>query len=162
MAEPHAYLNGLSRERAALVLERCCGARAWVEQMLALRPFASSEALYGAAERVWGELSVDSQLEAFAHHPRIGGSVGDNALSAKEQAGTAGADTQLMAALRAGNVAYEHRFGFVFLVCATGKRADEMLALLTERLTHDRRTELRIAAAEHARITRIRLEGLGA
>jgi 2-oxo-4-hydroxy-4-carboxy-5-ureidoimidazoline decarboxylase len=72
----------------------------------------------------------------------------------------ASAGTQLIAALRDGNLAYEERFGFVFLVCATGKSAAEMLALLTERLTHDRSSELQIAAAEHTKITRIRLEGL--
>jgi 2-oxo-4-hydroxy-4-carboxy-5-ureidoimidazoline decarboxylase len=157
-AEPHDFLNGLGPELAAVALESCCGARAWVEQMLALRPYSSSDALYAAAERVWLGLTVEQQLEAFAHHPRIGDRVGG--LSGQEQAGVASAGSQLLAALHAGNLAYEVRFGFVFLVCATGKSADEMLALLTERLTHDRDTELRVAAAEHAKITRLRLAGL--
>jgi 2-oxo-4-hydroxy-4-carboxy-5-ureidoimidazoline decarboxylase len=166
MSEPHSYLNELPSEQAASALERCCGATRWVQQMIALRPFPSSAALYTAADRLWRELSVEDQLEAFAHHPRIGASLGElaasAALSGQEQAGIASASTPLLAALRAGNLAYEQRFGFVFLVCATGKSAREMFALLTERLAHDRASELQIAAAEHAKITRIRLEGLAA
>lgn len=170
MPEPHVYLNELDSDEAAAALARCCGAARWVEQMTALRPFASREALFDAAERVWNALSVEDQLEAFAHHPRIGARPGElerrfastAALSGREQAGVASASTPVIAALREGNVAYEERFGFVFLVCATGKSADEMLALLRERLTHDRATELRIAAAEHAKITRLRLAGLAA
>jgi 2-oxo-4-hydroxy-4-carboxy-5-ureidoimidazoline decarboxylase len=161
MPEPHAYLNGLPRADAAAALQRCCGAKRWVQQMNALR-------LFDAAERVWRELSVEDHLEAFAHHPRIGVSPGElerrfgaTAFSGKEQAGVAAATEEVLEALRAGNVAYEQRFGFVFLVCATGKSASEMLALLNERLSHDRITELQIAAGEHAKITRLRLAGLG-
>jgi 2-oxo-4-hydroxy-4-carboxy-5-ureidoimidazoline decarboxylase len=160
-AEPHAWLNALSQEAAAGALKRCCGADAWVERMVALRPFASRAALYTAAELVWRALSVSEQLEAYTHHPRIGAQT-VSAVSREEQAVVAVADPQLLAALHAGNVAYQERFGFVFLVCATGKSAPEMLASLRERLTHDRERELKIAAAEHAKITRIRLEGLGA
>lgn len=168
MSEPHVYLNGLTSDQAAAALKRCCGAKRWVQHMNALRPFASSEALYLAAERVWRELSTADHLEAFAHHPRIGASPGElerrfgatAGLSSREQAGVASATAQVIEALREGNLEYEQRFGFVFLVCATGKSADEMLALLNERLPHDRLLELQIAAAEHAKITRLRLEGL--
>jgi 2-oxo-4-hydroxy-4-carboxy-5-ureidoimidazoline decarboxylase len=136
--------------------------------MSALRPFASSAALYMEAERVWRGLAVEDHLEAFAYHPRIGASRAElerrfgatAALSGKEQAGVAAADAQVLDALHAGNVAYEERFGFVFLVCASGKSAAELLALLTTRLVHDRASELRIAADEHAKITRLRLQGL--
>jgi 2-oxo-4-hydroxy-4-carboxy-5-ureidoimidazoline decarboxylase len=169
MPDPHAYLNGLAVADAAAALRRCCGAKRWVQQMTALRPFASSDALFTAAERVWRDLSVEDHLEAFAHHPRIGATPGElerrfgatASLSGKEQAGVAAATTDVLEALREGNIEYEQRFGFVFLVCATGKSASEMLALLNERLPHDRLIELQIAAAEHAKITRLRLAGLG-
>ena len=169
MAEPHLHLNGLSSDDAAAALRRCCGAKRWVQQMTALRPFASRDALYLAADRVWRDLSVDDHLEAFAHHPRIGTDrqelerrYGATArLSGSEQAGVAGASAEVLDALREGNVAYEARFGFLFLVCATGKSAAEMLALLNARLPNERLAELQIAAQEHAKITRLRLEGLG-
>ena len=168
MAEPHAQLNALSHADAAAALLRCCGSQRWVEAMLALRPFASSAALYASAEDSWRNLSTDDHLQAFAHHPRIGATPGElerrfastAALSGQEQAGVARAGAELLEALRAGNLAYEERFGFVFLVFATGKTAAEMLALLTERLGHDRASELRIAADEHVKITRLRLERL--
>ena len=168
MPEPHVYLNELASDEAAAALGRCCGAARWVEQMNALRPFASSAALYAEAERVWRGLSVEDHVEAFAHHPRIGASRAElerrfgatAALSGKEQAGVAAANAQVLEALHAGNVAYGERFGFVFLVCASGKSATEMLALLTTRLANDRATELRIAADEHVKITRLRLGGL--
>lgn len=170
MPEPHVYLNGLSSADAAAALSRCCGAKRWVQQMTALRPFSSSDAMFTAAERVWRDLSVEDHLEAFGHHPRIGATPGElerrfgatAALSGKEQSGIAAASQDVLEALRAGNIEYERRFGFVFLVCATGKSASEMLALLNERLPHDRLAELQIAAAEHAKITRLRLAGLGA
>jgi 2-oxo-4-hydroxy-4-carboxy-5-ureidoimidazoline decarboxylase len=170
MPEPHAYLNALSDADAFAALRRCCGAKRWVQQMNALRPFASSDELFAAAERVWRGLSVEDHLEAFAHHPRIGASPGElerrfgatASLSGKEQSGVGAATQDVLDALREANIAYEQRFGFVFLVCATGKSASEMLALLNERSTHDRIIELQIAAGEHAKITRLRLEGLGA
>jgi 2-oxo-4-hydroxy-4-carboxy-5-ureidoimidazoline decarboxylase len=164
MLEPHAYLNALSAEQAALALTRCCGATRWVEQLNALRPFASSDALFAAAEQVWNALSVEDHLQAFAHHPRIGERklAPEATLSRREQSGVTQAGEPLLAALHEGNRAYEERFGFVFLVCATGKSAAEMLALLQERLANDRSAELRNAAAEHAKITRLRLQGLGA
>lgn len=170
MSEPHLYLNRLPNTDAFAALSRCCGAKRWVQQMNALRPFASSDELFAAAERVWRDLSVEDHLEAFAHHPRIGASPGElerrfgvtAALSGKEQSGVAAASSEVLDALREGNVAYEQRFGFVFLVCATGKSASEMLALLNERLAHDRIIELQIASGEHTKITRLRLAGLGA
>ena len=98
-------------------------------------------------------------------HPKIGDRESLRArfpatheLSAREQSGINGATEEVLTALADGNRAYEDKFGFIFIVCATGKRADEMLALLRARLGHDRATELRIAAEEQARITAIRLE----
>jgi 2-oxo-4-hydroxy-4-carboxy-5-ureidoimidazoline decarboxylase len=107
-------------------------------------------------------------LEAFSHHPEIGSDIASlrqrfaatAAWSSAEQAGVAGADDATLEALRDGNVRYREKFGYVFLVCATGKTAAEMLALLRARLAHDPDTELQIAAAEQAKITRLRLEKL--
>jgi len=107
-------------------------------------------------------------LEAFSHHPEIGSDLAalrqrfasTAAWSSAEQAGVAGADDATLEALRDGNVRYRERFGYVFLVCATGKSAAEMLALLQARLPHDADTELRVAAGEQAKITRLRLEKL--
>jgi len=125
-------------------------------------------ALHRDAEDIWARLAVQDYLEAFAHHPPIG--AGDAELRARagaaagwskqEQAGVAGADRKTLAALRAHNRAYRERFGFVFLVCASGKGAAEMLALVEERLKNDRAIEIGVAAAEQAKITRLRLERL--
>ena len=160
-------LNALSAQDAREALLRCCGSKRWAEGMLARRPFASEKALLDAADQVWRGLSKEDFLEAFAHHPRIGGK---DALRAKfaatrtwaqgEQAGAAAASEATLDALSAGNARYEERFGFVFIVCATGKSADEMLALLQARQSNEPQAELRIAAGEQAKITAIRLKKL--
>ena len=155
------YLNALSDERARAALQRCCGARHWVDAMLAARPFASDAELLATAERVWWGLGRADWLEAFAAHPRIGDSqkaVTDWAR--REQAGADGAAVATLTALAQGNLTYQQRFGHVFLISATGKSADEMLGALRGRLTNDPTTELRIAAEEQAKITRLRLHKL--
>jgi OHCU decarboxylase len=159
------YLNALSDERARAALQRCCGARQWVDGMLAARPFASDAELRAAAERVWWRLGRADWLEAFAAHPRIGarGKGEGEAMTdwaRHEQAGADGAVEATLAALAQGNRAYEQRFGHVFLICATGRTADEMLGALRGRLTNDPATELRVAAEEQAKITRLRLDKL--
>lgn len=170
MPEPHLVLNALGEAAAAAALERCCGSQRWVAAMLKERPFTSSSALYARAEQIWNGLGAADQLEAFAHHPQIGEDLAalrerfasTHTLSAREQAGVTAADDATLLALRDGNRAYRARFGFIFIVCATGKSANEMLALLEQRLSRDPATELAQAAAEQAKITRLRLEGLGA
>jgi 2-oxo-4-hydroxy-4-carboxy-5-ureidoimidazoline decarboxylase len=169
MAEPHAVLNALGRGEAAAALRRACGAERWVERMLAQRPFRSSEELYAKAAAEWRASSREDYLEAFAHHPRIGEDLGELRrrfqntahLSSREQAGVTVADEATLEALRDANAAYHARFGFIFIICATGKSASEMLAALRARLDNNADTELEIAAAEQARITRLRLAGLG-
>lgn len=161
-------LNGATDDDAAAMLTRCCGSRRWVAAMLARRPFRSRTELFGEAERAWWHLGRKDWLEAFAHHPRIGADV--EALRAKfattadwsrgEQAGVAAASEETLRGLADGNVAYEQRFGFLFIVCATGLSADEMLGRLRERLDNTPEAELRIAAGEHAKITRLRLAKL--
>ncbi|HET7292449.1 MAG TPA: 2-oxo-4-hydroxy-4-carboxy-5-ureidoimidazoline decarboxylase [Vicinamibacteria bacterium] len=158
-------LNALPEAEAQAALLRCCGSSRWAEAMTGARPFASGDALLAAAERAFAQLEPGDWMEAFSHHPRIGDRAAlearlaaTRAWSAGEQAGVAAAAPDVLDALAAGNRAYEERFGHVFLVCATGKSAGEMLALLHERLPNPPARELRVAAAEQAKITRLRLE----
>ena len=168
MAEPHEVLNGLPADEARAALARCCGAARWVNGMMKRRPFASSGDLHAAADEIFATLGEDDLREAFAHHPRIGANVDElrarfaatSAWAGAEQAGAVGADEAVLEALRAGNLAYEQRFGFLFIVCATGKSAAEMLALLRARLSNRPEVELPLAAAEQAKITHLRLEKL--
>ena len=165
---PHAFIDALAVEEARGVLRTCCGAARWVEGMLERRPYGSSQALFEAAETVWSALGREDILEAFGHHPEIGGDLArlreKYAASAKlsegEQAGVAAADEATLVALQGGNRTYKERFGYIFIVCATGKSAREMLDLLTARLSNPSETELRVAAGEQSKITRIRLEKL--
>jgi allantoicase len=148
-------------------LLRCCGSSEWVEQMLLATPFESPEQVYRLAERVADTLSAEDWLEAFAHHPQIGDleSLSRNFAqtadwASQEQAGSVGAADSVLQALADGNRAYLEKFGFIFIVCATGKSAAEMLTLLEERLSNDPEKELGLAAGEQRKITRLRLEKL--
>jgi 2-oxo-4-hydroxy-4-carboxy-5-ureidoimidazoline decarboxylase len=162
------WLNALPPNDARLVLQRCCGAVRWVEAMLQRRPFPSPAALFEQADVVWRELAATDFLEAFSHHPEIGASLDElrrkfaatAELSLGEQAGTASASEATLAALRSENQAYRTRFGYSFIVCATGKTASEMLELLQVRLRNAPEVELEVAAGEQAKITRLRLEKL--
>jgi allantoicase len=137
-------------------LLRVCTSKEWAQQMMAARPFASWDAMVDAATKIWLSLEAKDWLEAFAGHPRIGERKAG--WSSQEQSGTRSASEETMRAIAEGNREYEEKFGFVFLICATGRSADEMLANLNERLTHDRETELSIAAEEQAKIIALRLE----
>lgn len=160
--------NDLSVAAAREALTRACGATRWVEAMLDSRPFASGAALLDRAQAIWRALESRDYLEAFSHHPEIGESLAElrekfaatAALSETEQSGTAGADVATLNALRDKNRAYREKFGHVFIVCATGKTAAEMLAVLERRLDNSAAVELSIAAAEQSKITRLRLERL--
>ena len=159
-------LNDRPADEARAELLRCCGSSRWVEALLAQRPFADASSLYAAADSVWWDLEPADWREAFAHHPRIGDRdwrarfASTEEWAAGEQAGLLGAPEELFAALAEANVAYAERFGYIFIVCATGKSAPEMLALLLKRLGHPLPDEMRIAAGEQAKITRIRLQKL--
>ena len=139
-------------------LLQVCASKEWAMRMYVARPFPDWESLVYVARQVWERLDDEHRLEAFAGHPRIGERKAG--WSSQEQSGTRGASEETMRAIAEGNRAYEEKFGFIYLVCATGRSADEMLANLNERLTHDRRTELDIAAAEQAKIIELRLEKL--
>jgi 2-oxo-4-hydroxy-4-carboxy-5-ureidoimidazoline decarboxylase len=165
--EPWRRLDLAPDAEARARLFVCCGSTRWVDRMTARRPFGSLEALLGAAAAVWADLSEEDWREAFGHHPRIGDrGLRDHRfdrtrhLSEREQAGVSGADSAVRSALADGNRAYEAKFGYVFIVCATGRTAREMLDLLGERLDNDPSTEIQIAASEQARITELRLKAI--
>lgn len=160
-------LNALSKEEANKELLKCCGSTNWVRLVAARRPFHDERELFEAAERVWWSLRRGDWLEAFSSHPKIGegkarSNISDDAQrwSEEEQSAARAASTETLAALAAANRTYEEKFGFIFIVCATGKSADEMRALLGRRLANDADTELCVAAEEQRRITRLRLQRL--
>jgi 2-oxo-4-hydroxy-4-carboxy-5-ureidoimidazoline decarboxylase len=157
-------LDRAGAEEAASLLSRCCGARRWVDGMLARRPFISDERLRAVAREVWFALDAGDWREAFAHHPAIGDRQAIAArfaetreLSLREQAAVGTAPDAILDALERGNHAYQARFGYIFIVCATGKSAEEMLSLLEARLTNPPELEIRVAAEEQAKITALRL-----
>ena len=160
MSGPAGYLNGLSQPETRLALSRCCGSSSWVDRMSALRPYADDPSLYEAADRVWWQLDPEDWLEAFSHHARIGDE-GLEGWSGDEQSGMVDAAAEVRRALAVGNAEYETRFGHLFLICATGLTPGAMLAALRERLERDAETELRTAAGEQSKITRLRLARLG-
>lgn len=158
-------LNRIDREDAIRELRKCCGTRVWAETMADARPFPDLRALLAVADRVWDALGPAEWREAFDHHPRIGGMdalrekfASTGSWASEEQRGVASAPEATLRSLSEGNTRYEERFGHIFLVCATGKSADEMLALLESRMGNAPEAELRVAAGEQAKITRIRLE----
>jgi len=159
-----AKLNGLNAAEATEHFRRCCGSVAWATHMARLRPFENQAALLRQGERAFWTLGETDLLEAFAAHPRIGEKkvppTGAAAWSTDEQRKVADADQTVLAALTDANQAYVDKHGFVFIVCATGRSAPDMLADLEVRLAQPRATELRTAAEEQAKITRLRLQKL--
>lgn len=153
-------LNGLSAEEAERELLRCCGSQRWAKAVAARRPFKSKEDLHRTAEIEWLKLKYPDWLEAFSHHPRIGERAKAQGFAKQEQSGTAAATDATMLSLESLNRLYEEKFGFVFLICATGKSAEEMLGALQRRLPNGRDVELKNAVGEQAKITRLRLEKL--
>ena len=158
-------LDAAAPQAARQVLQRACGSTQWIDRMMARRPFGSHDALLEAAREEWFALDEADWLEAFSHHPRIGDRASLEArfpqthdLSSKEQSGIGLAGADVLEALAQANHDYFDRFGFIFIVCATGKSAAEMLALLLARLQNDRETELRNAAEEQSKITARRLK----
>ncbi len=137
----------------------CCRSRAWAAEVLAGRPYATAGDAAQAGEQALSRLTEHDIDEVLAAHPRIGEATQDEQ-SRREQAGTAGADQGVRTALEDGNRAYERRFGHVYLVCATGRTADELLDQLRDRLGNDPATERAVLRQELAKINRLRLERL--
>jgi 2-oxo-4-hydroxy-4-carboxy-5-ureidoimidazoline decarboxylase len=152
-------------EQARALLLAACGSSRWIDRMLGRRPFGSEAALLEAARDEWFALDSGDWQEAFRHHPEIGDVPSlrerfpaTHQQSAREQAGVHGATDDVLRRLADGNRRYRERFGYTFIVCATGKSAEEMVRLLEARLEHDRQVEIRVAAVEQAQITALRLQ----
>ncbi|MDH5234670.1 MAG: 2-oxo-4-hydroxy-4-carboxy-5-ureidoimidazoline decarboxylase [Gemmatimonadota bacterium] len=150
-----AAFDAMSVAEAEAVLLGCGGARGWVRGMLARRPFGTAARARAAADECWATLGPDDWREAMARHPRIG-ERGD-ARSAREQSGVAVASAEVRAALAEANRAYEARFGHIYLVCAAGKSAQELLDTARARLANDPVRELAVAGEELRRIMQLRL-----
>jgi OHCU decarboxylase len=161
------WLNSLPADEAVKELLQCCGSKRWARQMADARPYENLAELITHANETWWSLDRDDWLEAFRSHPKIGEMKAAESVSAQskswsgqEQAGVNTASTETTNALATLNHAYEQKFGFIFIICATGKTSDEMLSALRERLEHDAAEELPIAAAEQCKITELRLKKL--
>jgi OHCU decarboxylase len=161
---PIGKLNRLSMEEARAALLACCGSTRWASEVAALRPFWDVGQLLNIGGRVWRELPREDWLEAFRAHPKIGERRAERETGAEarawsegEQSGAREASNETLDELAKANREYEERFGFIFIVCATGKTAGEMLALLRGRLDNDPEAELSVAAGEQWRITELRL-----
>jgi 2-oxo-4-hydroxy-4-carboxy-5-ureidoimidazoline decarboxylase len=154
-----SWFNGLSGADAVRALRGCCDSARWAERIAAGRPYATADDLYAAADATLAGLAETDVDEALAAHPRIG-DLPTGADSRREQAGVAGASEQTLADLAEANRAYEARFGHVYLVCATGKSADELLAIARSRLSNDPATERRVLRDELGKINDVRLRWL--
>jgi 2-oxo-4-hydroxy-4-carboxy-5-ureidoimidazoline decarboxylase len=160
-------LDRLPPGEAAFKLASCCGSSAWIAGMVEKRPYGSGEGLLNAAEDVFRSMLHTDWLDAFAHHPRIGEekaaavtSAAAQAYSLAEQSTAGNASRDVQAALAAANAEYERKFRFIFIISATGKSAEDILAVLQERLANERDAEIFIAAREQQKITRLRLKQL--
>ncbi|HUR65785.1 MAG TPA: 2-oxo-4-hydroxy-4-carboxy-5-ureidoimidazoline decarboxylase [Chitinophagaceae bacterium] len=160
-------LNTLSQSQLREELFKCCGSSAWVQRMLPFIPAEDLVELLEDAEEQWWLCNEDDWKEAFTHHPKIGDI---DSLKKKfastaqwasgEQAAVNTATDEILTALAEGNRSYEEKFGYIFIVCATGRSAEEMLTMLQERLQNDPAEEIKIAADEQNKITKLRIEKL--
>jgi allantoicase len=152
-------LNALDADAAVAALTRCCGSARWAREVTANRPYPDVATLLAVADRAWWRLDEADWLEAFAAHPKLGES-GGGAWSSSEQKGVAAASAEVASGLARANQAYLDKHGFIFILCASGKSADETFDALRARLDTPRDVEVRTAAEEQARITRLRLHKL--
>ncbi len=161
--------NRLNHAVATTLISRCCGSARWAERMVVSRPYRSLDHLIATADEHWRALRQRDFLEAFRDHPQIGhadwDSPGDaradtRRMAAQEQCGVAEADARTRESLAAYNREYVEKFGFIFIVCASGKSAGEMLELMRARLANSRNVEIANAAEEQLKITRLRIHKL--
>ena len=160
-------LNRLGTKERAAALAKCCGANNWVEKMNTLFPVDNEDVLLNEAERIWFQCNKQDWLEAFTHHPKIGDInslkekyASTSVWAAGEQTSVKQSSAEILQALSAGNKDYEDKFGYIFIVCATGKSAREMLDLLLARLKNTAEQEIQVAMKEQNKITAIRLKKL--
>ena len=162
-----AEFDHLPNEKKKELLTQCCGSSAWVDKMLTVFPVEDLVEFLDATEQKWNECTQQEQMEAFEHHPKIGDI---NSLKEKfadtagwaevEQSGVISSNEKTLQDLAKGNEEYENKFGFIFIVCATGRSAEEMLADLNSRINNSKEEEIKIAAAEQLKIAKLRLEKL--
>jgi 2-oxo-4-hydroxy-4-carboxy-5-ureidoimidazoline decarboxylase len=164
VSEVLARWNGLPPEEAAREILPCCGSKTWAASLASKRPIRDAALLIETSDAIWQNLGESDWLEAFRSHPRIGESHAEKSAAAQssvwseqEQQKAAAADEAVKTALKWGNREYEHKFGRIFIVCATGKSASEILEILRRRLHNDEATELQQAAEEQRQIMHIRL-----
>jgi OHCU decarboxylase len=162
-----ASLNSLSPSQAEAEFLKCCGSKNWARKLTSARPFVSLDELIAKADRIWWSLDSYDWLEAFHSHPKIGEKKAAAPTAAEaqqwsedEQSGLRNSAQQALDALAKLNQTYEEKFGYIFIVCASGKSSEEMLTILRDRLQNNAADELRIAAAEQAKITELRLRKL--
>lgn len=161
-----AWLNDLPTDEAAATFLECCGSQKWAQRMAGERPFKMLDDLYRSAEVIWAASTPADWLEAFAAHPRIGSTSSDRSASrasgwsADEQSVAAKGGRTVKKKLAEANRLYEEKFGFIFIVCANGRTAEEMLDNCTDRLGNSAATEIKIAAREQQKITELRLNKL--
>jgi allantoicase len=158
-------LNAVDTPEVRALLADFCAAPAWIDRVSASRPFASAKSLVDAADAAFADVDREGWLEAFRHHPRIGERAAERAQSASaakasaiEQTAVSDAAAADREALAQANREYEQRFGHVFIIAAAGRSASDILQALRARMNNDPDTELRAAAEEHQKITRLRLE----
>jgi len=160
-------LNVLDEKELYKAFEKCCGSSQWVMGMMNARPFTSKHNLLREADLIWEVCQVVDGLEAFEHHPRIGdrSKLEEKFASTKEwasneQSGVDKAPANIIDQLAKANEEYFDKFGYIFIVCATGKSAQEMLNIILKRIPNDADKEIKIAMAEQHKITKLRLEKL--
>lgn len=158
--------NALDQNAKRLLLHQCCGSEGWVNKMLAIPPAKHLTDLFEDAKKIWYGCNEDDWKEAFTHHPKIGDAGAlkkkyfSDQFAKKEQSSITEANEQTLKSLAEGNRLYELKFGYIFIVCATGKSAEEMLGLLNARLHNNPKKEISIAMEEQHKITRLRLQKL--
>ncbi len=167
MTHDLAWLNILPAGEAAQQFLQCCGSKRWAHEMANRRPYQSLEVLIRTANNIWWSLHPDDWLEAFRSHPKIGEKKAAESVSAQsrewsgqEQAGVSRASQETVDWLATLNREYEQKFDYIFIICATGKTSEEMLAALRKRLNNEPAVELPIAAGEQSKITELRLRKL--
>ena len=160
-------LNNLSKENQKIELEKCCGSTKWIQSMIDSAPYSNKGELHENCDRIWAACAEQDYLQAFSHHPQIGDIeslkikfASTSNWASNEQKGASQASDEILKQLKSGNDAYLEKFGFIFIVCATGKTAKQMLDLLNQRLPNNRNEELLIAAEEQNKITHLRLDKL--
>lgn len=155
------HWNQAAKTTAMETMLSCCASRRWAEEMVARRPVATVEALAAIANEVWSAMEEQDWLEAFSAHPRIGQRIDAGSREAnwsrQEQSSINSASDRIRSTLAEANAEYEVMYGFTYIVCATGKSAEEMLAILRRRLGGGREEELRESAEQQRQIMQIRL-----